>query len=219
MVEFALQLTFPEKLVSPFEFHPQYIYSLKPNYSGKFTRLEVNGGEVRTWKSNRQSYRGNELRVEANFKIVVYGDSNIQAVFSRLEDTYTSKLENYLKRVSGKDVEVINAGVMGYGPDQNLLRLAAEADKLQPDMVIFHVNPANDFGDLLRNRLFDVVGGKLVRRADTISQQKKSIVQQSADFAASLLISRAAKKSGENSYLSGSAREQKRLLLKAGQRR
>jgi len=47
-----------------------------------------------------------------------------------------------------------NAGVVGYGPDQACLRMEQEFDKLKPDLVVLVLCSANDFGDLVRNKLF-----------------------------------------------------------------
>src|SRR5439155_6628510 len=61
-------------------------------------------------------------------------------------------------------IEVINAGVDGFGPDQSLLRFEQEVDVYQPDIVVFHIFADNDFGDIIRNRLFDVdPSGALVK--------------------------------------------------------
>ena len=78
----------------------------------------------------------------------------MQARFSLLEDTFASQLEWYLAVDGAREVQVLNAGVIGYGPDQCLLRLKNEVDTLRPHLVIFHIFADNDFGDLLRNRLF-----------------------------------------------------------------
>jgi hypothetical protein len=67
-----------------------------------------------------------------------------------------------LTEMQGREVEVINAGTVGYGPDQNLLRFQQEAKGLKPDLVIFHVFADNDFDDIIRNRLFEIVNSELV---------------------------------------------------------
>jgi lysophospholipase L1-like esterase len=50
----------------------------------------------------------------------------------------------------------VTAGVAAYGPDQSLLRLRDELAQLNPDLVVFTVFSGNDFGDLVRNRLFEL---------------------------------------------------------------
>jgi len=48
----------------------------------------------------------------------------------------------------------VNAGVMGYGPDQELRRMEAELPALKPELVIVAIFAGNDFGDLLRDKLY-----------------------------------------------------------------
>jgi hypothetical protein len=60
---------------------------------------------------------------------------------------------------------VANAGVPGYGPDQESLVFEDQADSLRPALVIFAMCSNNDFGDLVRNRLFGLdENNRLVRR-------------------------------------------------------
>jgi hypothetical protein len=175
MMEAALRLLYPEKLALyraeddrirdlAFRFHPEYLISLKAGVEKTFQRAAVNGGETIRWSTNDNGYRGDELSTNPDIRVVVYGDSNVQARFSSLEDTYAERLEAKLMSRTGRDVEVVNAGVVGFGPDQALLKARAEIDDLQPDVLIFVVFTSNDFGDLVRNRLFHLdYSGDLVR--------------------------------------------------------
>jgi hypothetical protein len=53
---------------------------------------------------------------------------------------------------------------VAFGPDQSLLRFEGEVDRYHPDLVVFHIFADNDFGDIIRNRLFDVdAAGSLVK--------------------------------------------------------
>ncbi len=139
-----------------YEYNDAYIVSIKPGIKGTFTARDVNGGNVIEWRTNKNSFRGHELRPHHDFRIIVYGDSNIQGEFSDLENTFPYKLEAYLRELTSKNVEVINAGVVGFGPDQSLIRFMQEADTYNPDMVIFNIFSDNDFGDIIRNRLFEL---------------------------------------------------------------
>ena len=68
--------------------------------------------------------------------MVVYGDSFVEARSTRLEDTFPVRLEAALRDRRAGPVEVVNAGVSGYGPDQILARLDSDLAGLQPDLVI-----------------------------------------------------------------------------------
>ena len=57
-------------------------------------------------------------------------------------------------RFADYGVQVVNAGVAAYGPDQACLALEADlAAGLDPDLVVLCVFAGNDWGDLLRNKL------------------------------------------------------------------
>ena len=74
-------------------------------------------------ETNNDSFRGPELNNESEYRIIVYGDSNIQARFSDSANTFTGQLDHYVKKSSFRDYEILNAGVVGFGPDQNLISL------------------------------------------------------------------------------------------------
>lgn len=196
--EFALRLAFPAKIDVTTEFHSNLLFFPKPNIEDTFRRSEANGGDIITWKTNGQSFRGYELRTNADIRLVVYGDSNIQAGFSHLENTFPARLESYLNGFSDIDIEVINAGVPGYGPDQSLIRLSLDSDTLQPDIVVFHVFADNDFGDILRNRLFDIEENRLLDRTDALIQFEELEQRNLKSFASSLLLVRAINKVMKN---------------------
>jgi hypothetical protein len=166
-LELTLRLVSPE-LATPvsapepaYELHSDYLISLRPNITKQFTRLDINGGQTIEWKTNSDGYRGEETTA-SDYRVIIYGDSNIQARFSELESTFPKQLEKQLSSNGKKSTSVTNAGVLGFGPDQSLIRFKLEATKLQPDLVIFHIFADNDFGDPVRNRLFDLKDNNLV---------------------------------------------------------
>jgi hypothetical protein len=129
--ELSLRAAFPDKVPKArtpvqievaFEPHPVYLISLKPNLERTFRRSAKNGQVITHWNTNSASFRGPEIKEKHGTRIIVYGDSNIFARFSNLEDTFPFQLQEVLRRATGKTIEVINAGVPGFGPDQSLLR-------------------------------------------------------------------------------------------------
>ena len=115
----------------------------------------IMGGTVIRFKINSRGFRGPELAPSGeSTRVVVYGDSFIQAGFSRAEETFTEQLRGRLVRNMGTSVEVVNAGVGGYGPDQELRRMEDELPALKPNLVIVAIYAGNDFGDLLRDKLY-----------------------------------------------------------------
>jgi hypothetical protein len=65
---------------------------------------------------------------------------------------------------------------------------------LQPDVVIFHVFADNDYGDLLRNRLFRVTDGVLRRHPNPFTYPRQSLIARMQDFTSTLFVVRAASK-------------------------
>ena len=206
MIETILRVSYPEKInynliLNPddlaYQNHKEYLVSLKPNVSKKFIRSQINGGDVITWHTNSSAFRGPELKTNPAKRIVVYGDSNIQARFSSFDNTFTSKLGNYLNEGRNSVVEVINAGIVGVGPDQSLIRLSGEITRLHPDLVVFHIFADNDFGDIIRNRIVELSSNneliKVKHKAQQIDEQLSSS-QLIFAYVQSLLIVRMAKK-------------------------
>jgi hypothetical protein len=85
-------------------------------------------------------------------RVVMVGDSFLMGPNVKPDQTIAAQLE----RQAGPGVQVYNLGILGYGPDQALVRLLGEGVSLDPDLVILTVFPANDFGDLYENKLFRV---------------------------------------------------------------
>ena len=145
-----------------YRYDADYLVALKPNLQKTAPRFVKNDrGEIRTesvpWETNSVGFRGRELKPNPDFRIMVYGDSNVQAAFSTLQNTFPARLENYLSKVvADTDIDVVNAGVVGFGPDQSLLKMSREIDAYRPNLIVFHVFADNDLGDLIRNRLFDL---------------------------------------------------------------
>ena len=198
--EFLLRTIYPEEVLpassydrTVYQFDHEILVALKPYMDSSFKRSKENGGDVIQWSTNSLGFRGHELRPDPDVRVVVYGDSNIQASFSDLQATFPYRLEQELQALTGKVVEVINGGVVGMGPDQSLLRLEREVDELEPDVVIFDVFADNDFGDLIRNRLFDLdPSGNLVLTAHQRTVDGHLIRAYERSFLSTLLTVRAA---------------------------
>jgi len=82
------------------------------------------------------------------YRIVVLGDSYIEALQLPIEQGFTQQLERRLgSHVKGKKVEVINMGVSGSGPAQYYRILEKRGIIYKPDLVVMAVFPDNDFWD------------------------------------------------------------------------
>ena len=204
--EAILRMIFPEKIAeapkskiedSAYQFNKDFLVSLKPGVTETFNRSKENGGDIIRWSTNSDSFRGPALMNNPEFRIIVYGDSNIQGEFSSYERTYVYKLGKYLESKGISKVEVINAGVVGSGPDQSLIRFEKEAVIYKPHLVIFNIFADNDFGDLIRNRHFELDSSNELRKTDFTNTVDVCLVGDNhhkvSDILSRLLIFRAGK--------------------------
>jgi lysophospholipase L1-like esterase len=198
-IELALRSLFPDKIDATADYEvlepdPVLGYRLKSSVNAVFQRSDANGGDLIHWSTNRDGYRGDALGRKGAPRVVVYGDSNVQAIFSSLPRTFPKQLEMILARNLEVAPEVINAGVMGYGPDHYLLRMSEGIDQLNPELVILTVFADNDLGDPLRHRLFELRDGELVKRSDHFIYPARSMSDRLQGFAARLMITKALNK-------------------------
>ncbi|MGQ9793097.1 MAG: alginate O-acetyltransferase AlgX-related protein [Anaerolineae bacterium] len=76
-------------------------------------------------------------------RVLVLGDSFVEALQVPLEETFVKQLEAELNK-TGHPVEVINAGVGGWGTDQEAIFYAIEGFRYEPDLVLLLFFPHND---------------------------------------------------------------------------
>lgn len=131
----------------------RYLHRHIPNSRQLYRFSAANGGNKVLVVMNREGRRG-ELVSEKQPHILVYGDSFVSADFSPIRQTFVWRLEQDLKSTLSPDPQVINCGVSGYGPDQESLVLEDEIDRLKPRLVIVSIYSGNDFGDLLRDKIY-----------------------------------------------------------------
>lgn len=107
----------------------------------KFTYAALDGREFR----NVVEYSAKGLRdhdypyeKQANVtRILVFGDSFVEALQVKQEDNFCKRLEKLLNESGGPDrFEVINMGVSGYSPMLEYLYLKYEGMKYSPDIVL-----------------------------------------------------------------------------------
>jgi hypothetical protein len=170
-LEWALRRVAPVR-TRFYELDPSFIYRPRPGATQTFHYPHLAKDDVVTLSFNSRGYRGEELRpAGAARRIVVYGDSHVEARLTRLERTFPERLEARLAALRGRPLEAVNAGVSGYGPDQCLLRMEGGIRKLAADVVVLVLYAGNDWGDLVRNALFRLDGsGRLVANAWTLDE-------------------------------------------------
>ncbi|HKI79983.1 MAG TPA: SGNH/GDSL hydrolase family protein [Ignavibacteriaceae bacterium] len=163
-------------------FHPEYnsiyqpdkklLFRLVPDGKKIYRRIPVNGGQKIQIRINDSGFRGKEIEKIKKKRIMVYGDSFIEGEFSELKNTFCERLKFEINNASKQYIEVINAGVVGYGPDQSLLKLEEDYEKYKPDIVIFSIYAGNDFGDLIRNKIFSYASIKSSSKINYADKKK-----------------------------------------------
>ena len=114
-----------------------------PNFDGWIkapeftTRVEIN---PRGLRDRRQTYE----KPPGTFRIVVLGDSFVEAVQVKQSEGVAERLEWALNQDASRPVEVVNAGVAAYGTTQELLLLDQMGDELDPDLVLVLFFVGND---------------------------------------------------------------------------
>ena len=97
---------------------------------------------------NRQGFRDVEHAVDKPpgvFRVLVLGDSFVEAMHVPLEATFARLLEARLNAAGASPkVEVIAAGVSGYGTASELLYYLREGQAYRPDLVLLAFYPGND---------------------------------------------------------------------------
>ncbi|HVO23184.1 MAG TPA: SGNH/GDSL hydrolase family protein [Candidatus Margulisiibacteriota bacterium] len=76
------------------------------------------------------------------FRVLILGDSFVEAMHVPLEATFPRVLEQLLD--GGRRIEVMAAGVSGYGTASELLYFEREGARYHPDLVVLAFYPGND---------------------------------------------------------------------------
>ncbi len=133
----------------PYRAHPTWLWEHIPGFS-RF--IPGPDGEPVWVRVNRDGHLGPE-EGGGRPRVVVYGDSFAAAEEVDEEARFSAQLARALQASWGAGVEVVNAGVRSYGPDQELLRMEADFRASAPDVAVVVLYAGNDFGDMIRNGL------------------------------------------------------------------
>lgn len=134
---------------------PELIYFPRPS------RLEKN---MWGWITNSIGLRNEEVlsKSQGSFRIIALGDSFTHGHLMEFEESYPKALEHLLKSNGKANVEVINAGVPGYGPDQEYKLFTERLVKLNPDLLLVVLGYSDITWDNIQKSLFTIKNGQLV---------------------------------------------------------
>ncbi len=146
LLEGALRLARPQIFRAP---QGMYVaddavgYALAPGFQGILA-----GSEFRTpFSTNQAGLRGAGLRPRQphTVRILVLGDSQAWGYGVLDQETFPVQLEGLLAGVyPGLDIQVLNAGVPGYGTADQLAFLRSRGQELDPDLVVVQFLSVND---------------------------------------------------------------------------
>ena len=133
-----------------FAIHPQRIYAMNKNIGNSEKYYYP------LWASDKYGFRYNPShKNDISYKksIIMVGDSfTFGFKLEDINDAYPARVEKQL-RSAGENVIVYNAGIPGYGLDQEFLYIRDELINHRPDMLVWNIN-VNDLFDSNETCLF-----------------------------------------------------------------
>ncbi|MEZ4771423.1 MAG: GDSL-type esterase/lipase family protein [Caldilineales bacterium] len=124
-------------------------WSLQPGATGRWfnPQMEYNVDVAINDDGLRDAPRATLDKPAGVTRILLLGDSYVEGLRVPLEQTFGKVLEAQLNvdAPAGRRFEVVNAGVSGWGTDQELLWLRQHGAAYAPDLVLLAFFPGNDF--------------------------------------------------------------------------
>ena len=123
------------------QYHSRLGWHHRPGQNGRFAKQQFDTSV----EINQHGLRDRDYplqRVEGMERVLVLGDSFTWGFGVEQEQIFTEVIEN-----STEDVEVINAGVSGFSPDQELIWLQEQGMRFQPDLVLLVLSGNDVWGN------------------------------------------------------------------------
>lgn len=122
--------------------------ALRPGARGWWVKegkafIEINSAGLRDREHSKD-------KAPNNIRIAVLGDSFAEALAVPMADTFWAVMERQLRgcdALNGRDAEVINFGVAGYGTGQELLTLRRRVWDYSPEIIVLAFFSGNDVRD------------------------------------------------------------------------
>lgn len=156
-------------------------YRLKPNARVGFATSEFDT-EIATNSLGLRDDQELGPKSPDERRILLLGDSLVLSVQVPLSQTFGKLLERKLNGGQSRyRYSVINAGVQGYGPVEELLFFRTIVERVQPDLVIETLFVGNDAEEAFTSRARLETGGRALPAAmrESISARVRRIVRRS----------------------------------------
>lgn len=118
---------------------------LIPGQSGWWTQEEHEFVvPVRINAQGRRDLDRGEQKAPGTYRIMLLGDSFVEAMQVPIEQTFARQLEGLFAQGGGPAVEVVSMGVSGYGTASQYLYYREHGRRFRPDLVVLSFYPGND---------------------------------------------------------------------------
>jgi hypothetical protein len=132
------------------------------HWPGLVTYLPQHGLTVSFNSAGMRDIERSIQRERGSTRVLVLGDSFMEALQVPFEESFTRLLESELVGRGSGSVEVVNASVSGWGTDDELKYLVSYGRRLKPDVIVVAMTLYNDVKDNLRERFHTLRDGVLV---------------------------------------------------------
>ena len=126
-------------------------FALRPGVEGTYRKEGIS--YVRVNSDGLRDREHPKTKPANTVRIALLGDSFTEAMHLPMEQTYWWLLQQKLQECNafpGKQVEIINFGVSGYGTGQELMTLREKVWDYSPDIVMLVITTLNDIRDNFR---------------------------------------------------------------------
>jgi hypothetical protein len=127
-------------------------YDNAPSSFAEVPVAEHAGGKFKFQTNAYGLRRNSEIAIPApagTYRALIVGDSQTGGYVNN-DETYPARLESrWQARAASEQVEVLNAGVFGYAPQQEFLWYQQRGVPLRPDLVVLALYVGNDVRDLV----------------------------------------------------------------------
>jgi hypothetical protein len=130
-----------------YEVDPQLGYALRPNIEGWYRKEGTS--YVRINRDGQRDRDHEKTKPPNTYRVAIVGDSYSEAMHVDMDRAFWKVIERNLPgcgTLAGKQVEVINFGVSGYGTAQEYLMLE-RVWQYSPDLILLAVTTNNDVTD------------------------------------------------------------------------
>jgi hypothetical protein len=123
-------------------------YALRAGAEGWY--VAEGGSYIRINSAGLRDRERPKIKPSNTLRVAILGDSYAEALQVSIDDTFWAVLERELAKcpfIRGRQVEVLNFGVSGYGTAQELMTLRHKVWNYSPDIVLLAFLTGNDVSD------------------------------------------------------------------------